>query len=574
MPEDKAPARGSGCIRIAAIIVLYKLAPEHSASFRTLRAAATAAGDKVQLKVLLCDNSPEGRGQGAPPVGVEYKVASHNAGLAAAYNWALSCAEAEGYDWLLTLDQDTQLPEHFLCRIADIAKQIESTPAVAAIVPQIVAAGRLVSPNWFLGGVLPRWFHKGFRGVPPQPTYAFNSAATLRVSALRQIGGYSPWFWLDNSDAYAFRQLHRHGKRVYVAGDIEVLHDFSMLNLRARITPERYRNVLLAESAFWDLEMGTLAGLERTARLAGRALKHLWRKDAPVYRHTTREFLRRRLFWTRRRRIAAWQAETLERFPGLSVHNVRSPDGDSSPSGRPKVSVCMATYNGEKYIDAQLRSILGQLHERDELVIVDDGSRDSTKYRVNACNDSRVRLIEHQQNLGVVATFEDAVRSATGDVIFLADQDDVWAPSKVERVLGAFQQHPEAQIVVTQVAQIDQDGLPSRGGTYRGRERFHAGFWHNMLRNYFQGSAMALRASLLHAVLPFPRKVGFLHDYWIGTRNAVFGGSVVFIQEPLLLYRRHSGNLSRKMSRVRQATVRLQLLWVHALRCLRNPRRN
>jgi glycosyltransferase involved in cell wall biosynthesis len=231
----------------------------------------------------------------------------------------------------------------------------------------------------------------------------------------------------------------------------------------------------------------------------------------------------------------------------------------------------MATYNGEKYIDAQLRSILGQLHERDEVIIVDDGSRDSTKYRINACNDSRVRLIEHQQNLGVVATFEDAVRSATGEVIFLADQDDIWAPGKVERVLGAFQQHPEAQIVMTQVSQIDQDGLPSRGGTYRGRKRFRAGFWHNMLRNHFQGSAMAFRASLLHAVLPFPKKVGFLHDHWIGTRNAVCGGTVVFIQEPLLLYRRHSGNLSRTMGRIWQLKVRLQLLWIHAVRFLSSP---
>jgi hypothetical protein len=122
---------------------------------------------------------------------------------------------------------------------------------------------------------------------------------------------------LDSSDHYMFRQLHRNGMRVFVAGDIEVDHSFSMTDMQARLSPERYRHMLLAESAFWDLEMGTLAGLERTARLIFRVYAHLRRKDSPALRAITCEFLKRRLLWTRRRRLRVWEEETQRRFPEL-----------------------------------------------------------------------------------------------------------------------------------------------------------------------------------------------------------------------------------------------------------------
>ena len=121
-----------------------------------------------------------------------------------------------------------------------------------------------------------------------------------------------------------FRQLHRHGKRVFVAGDIEVDHNFSMMDMQNRLKPVRYRTMLLAESAFWDLEMGALAGFERTARLLFRLYTHLRRNDSPALRAVTYEFLKRRLFWTRRRRLRVWEEETQRRFPELRRSPVQS----------------------------------------------------------------------------------------------------------------------------------------------------------------------------------------------------------------------------------------------------------
>jgi glycosyltransferase involved in cell wall biosynthesis len=231
-----------------------------------------------------------------------------------------------------------------------------------------------------------------------------------------------------------------------------------------------------------------------------------------------------------------------------------------------KLSVCMAAYNGEPYVAEQFRSILQQLREYDEVIVVDDASKDTTRETIKAFNDPRIRLIAHPKNCGVVATFEEAIRNATGDILFLADDDDIWAPNKVEKVLEAFETHPEAKIVISRVAFIDQHGLPSTDILYSNRKGFQSGFWQNILRNHFQGSAMAFRSSLLPSVLPFPRNVEFLHDHWIGTRNAVCGGSTVYIDEPLLKYRRHSQNVSGRLSLGRQLKLRLQSLSAHLLR--------
>src|SRR3954463_2208062 len=95
-------------------------------------------------------------------------------------------------------------------------------------------------------------------------------------------------------------------------------------------------------------------------------------------------------------------------------------------SSRPKVSVCMAAYQGERYIALQLRSILDQLCDDDEVLIVDDASKDCTCGEIEAVQDPRIVLIRNGANRGVLRTFETALTRSSGDIIFLSDQDDVW----------------------------------------------------------------------------------------------------------------------------------------------------
>jgi GT2 family glycosyltransferase len=551
-------------IRLFAIIILYKMRAVNSTSYETLIAAAKhVSSEALDLKILLYDNAPDGFVGGELPANVEYHRASANHGLAKPYNFAAGQAENEGYEWLLTLDQDTILPRQFLSLLLEGIVRVSNTPSVAAIVPQIVGDGRVLSPNWLWRDTVLRPFRNGYIGVSDVPVFAFNSATAIRISTLQQVGGYNPLFWLDSSDHEIFRRFQEFGKSVFVTGNNQVDHNFSMLAIEQRMSPERYRNVLLAESAFWDQQMSGLAGMERTLRLAFRYLKQIRNRSDDRYRKISAEFMKRRLLWSKSQRIAAWKKETLQRFPNLAEDAEMRRSVLFGKKHGPKVSVCMAAYNGEKYIQRQLRSILSQLGTHDEIIIVEDKSLDRTAEIILAIKDPRIRLIRHEQNCGVVSTFEDAIRNATGDIIFLSDDDDIWADDKVEKILRVFGKDATIQVVTTRVSVIDEDDHPVSYPVYTNRKKFRSGFWTNILMNHYQGSAMAFRSSLIAAILPLPKDVVFLHDAWIGTRNARLGGGIVYIDEPLIYYRRHQHNYSKRMSLGQRVKSRLQLLLAH-----------
>ena len=99
------------------------------------------------------------------------------------------------------------------------------------------------------------------------------------------------------------------------------------------------------------------------------------------------------------------------------------------------ISVCIATYNGAPYITEQLASICAQLSDNDEIIISDDGSTDSTLDVVRAFGDPRIRIVRNQSQRCYTANFENALRHAQGDYIFICDQDDVWLPNKVETIV-------------------------------------------------------------------------------------------------------------------------------------------
>lgn len=233
----------------------------------------------------------------------------------------------------------------------------------------------------------------------------------------------------------------------------------------------------------------------------------------------------------------------------------------------------MATYNGERYIKDQLNSILIQLCSKDEVIIVDDVSRDRTVEIINNFCDPRIHIIRNDSNRGVLATFERAIRSASGEIIFLSDQDDLWAPNKVSKFLNAFDSHPEATVVVSDAELINEHGERIVIPDFPPRT-FRPGLLANLYHSRYGGCRMAFRSSLLSKILPFPRDLDVLHDIWIGTVNSVLGGVTWYIDEPLTFYRRHGGNATSvvRLSRRRQVRLRLHLLWALMRLCFRRLR--
>lgn len=216
------------------------------------------------------------------------------------------------------------------------------------------------------------------------------------------------------------------------------------------------------------------------------------------------------------------------------------------------ISVCVATYNGAAYIEAQLRSILPQLGAKDEVIVSDDGSTDETLGLIQRLGDPRIRVIHHKEPIGSTANFYSALSQAKGDIIFLSDQDDVWLDDKVALCMKCLK---DCDLVVSDATVVDADLkplYPSLFALVHSRE----GLWRNWLFCTFYGSAMAFRRSVWEQAQPVPKDSLIAHDWWIGM-VAEMTGRVRFVNEPMYLYRRHNKTVT---------TVNDQSVWTRSPR--------
>jgi len=203
-----------------------------------------------------------------------------------------------------------------------------------------------------------------------------------------------------------------------------------------------------------------------------------------------------------------------------------------------RVSVCMATYNGRKYIKEQLESILSQISEFDEVIISDDSSSDDTLDIIESFGDNRI-IVYRNCFRNVVKNFEFAISRACGDVIFLSDQDDIWHPKKVERYLEQFRNN-NIGLVISNLQIIDKNGNPIDRFFFN--QGFHSGLLKNIIKNNFIGCSMAFRKEIISKALPFPKNIP-MHDWWIGL-CAIKCTNIKYIDEKLIYYRRHDNNVS------------------------------
>lgn len=209
----------------------------------------------------------------------------------------------------------------------------------------------------------------------------------------------------------------------------------------------------------------------------------------------------------------------------------------------PKVSVCLASYNGQDFIREQIRSILMQIGAGDELIICDDASTDRTVSIIQSFNDPRVTLLPNSGNVGVAAAFSKTLEKASGDITFLADQDDVWEVNKVKRVLELFDSG-SVNLVVHDAYVTDKTSGLVRGRLTDNRGR-HPGLVKNLIFNSFTGCCMAFDRRVRDAVIPINPSIGIYHDAWIGALCQINGFKVLFVSDPLIKFMRHDNNTSQ-----------------------------
>ena len=126
-----------------------------------------------------------------------------------------------------------------------------------------------------------------------------------------------------------------------------------------------------------------------------------------------------------------------------------------------KVSVCLATYNGEKYIEKQLLSILEQTCTVDEIVITDDCSTDNTLLIIdkirNNCKDIKWLIVKNDIRLGFCHNFIKSIGLSTGDYVFLSDQDDIWEPNKVSDMVSLMDHNKDIDLLFSSYRCIDKN---------------------------------------------------------------------------------------------------------------------
>lgn len=211
-------------------------------------------------------------------------------------------------------------------------------------------------------------------------------------------------------------------------------------------------------------------------------------------------------------------------------------------------SVALITYNGEAFIEEQLKSIIEQTHPPDEIIVSDDASTDETLARVTQIARSSplpIIILKNRDRLGVTKNIERAVRRCTSDIVFLSDQDDMWLTHKIASYLGYFAKMPHVNAICSDAQLVDVHLRPlgyTLWQTKHYSQKIDIDYnkpvlFRNLLRsNLVCGATLAFRASRVPMI--FPIGDGWMHDAWIGALCAG-SGSLLMIHTPTILYRQH-----------------------------------
>lgn len=218
------------------------------------------------------------------------------------------------------------------------------------------------------------------------------------------------------------------------------------------------------------------------------------------------------------------------------------------------IAVVMTTFNGERYIEEQIESILASTYQDFELFIYDDGSKDNTISIIRGYeqqNPGKVHVFQNDINLGITMNFLHALSITTADYIMFSDQDDVCKPNKMAVTLKRMK-HMEAQLgkncpiaVFTDAVVVDKDlNVINNSFFCQGHlNPFKTDLAHLLMENKLIGCTVMVNSALRKLLQShrLPNEARY-HDWWVALIATAFG-KIGFVKEATLLYRQHGGNI-------------------------------
>jgi len=231
-----------------------------------------------------------------------------------------------------------------------------------------------------------------------------------------------------------------------------------------------------------------------------------------------------------------------------------------------KLSVVITTFNGADYLSQQLKSLERQKKVPNEIIILDDGSSDETVKIITEFmkkSPMNTNFYQNERNLGYAQNFSKALSLASGDLVFMCDQDDVWFPEKLMRVEEFALKNSEKQVFLNDAILTDNELNPV--GITRLQQIRNMGLDDS---HYILGCCCAVKREFLLKCLPIPG--GFSHDSWIINMARILKVKLI-IGESLQFYRRHSANESQNIA---NSTKQLSIfaLFFHRLKNLERLR--
>lgn len=237
---------------IVAILIVYNCKIQESKTLKSLLENYTAHPEVFKdFKLIIYDNSLSKQTNTIQiPFEHDYIHDPSNRGLAVAYNSALKHALDESRDWLLLLDQDSCLPEDFIHNLQVDLAIVENEKAIAAVVPKMRYNETIFSPTRVLYGGIVRAIDVRYKGVCAfKNAFAIGSGSVVRVSFLKNVGGFNELFPIDCLDRWLFLIINETGGKVYVTDSI-IDHELSVMNYDMFMSESRYRSILKSETLF------------------------------------------------------------------------------------------------------------------------------------------------------------------------------------------------------------------------------------------------------------------------------------------------------------------------------------
>lgn len=210
---------------------------------------------------------------------------------------------------------------------------------------------------------------------------------------------------------------------------------------------------------------------------------------------------------------------------------------------KPLVSIVMATYNGERFLKKQLESIASLTYDNFELIISDDGSTDDTLAIIDSFTDRiNITVYQNDGDHGVTGNFENGLNHVNGEYVALCDQDDIWMPDHIEKLLY---QIDDFDIIHGRLLIIDdKDNYHPASIMHQNYEISKVKY--TEIEDYLEvprllGCASLIRTSAIKACLPFPKEVPY-HDWWITVKSILDGNGICYTDELVTKYRQHGDN--------------------------------